>query len=58
MTLYFDTTVQFLDSQAISTIGQWHSKESIFAVASYSSDQGGSVTIFDDLVRQFLYINY
>lgn len=50
MTLYFDTKVQFLDSDAISTIGVWHQNESIFAVASYSQNRGGSVTIFDDLV--------
>lgn len=50
MTLYFDTKVQFLDSDAISTIGVWHQNESIFAVASFSQNRGGSVTIFDDLV--------
>lgn len=50
MTLYFDTKVQFLDSEAVSTIGTWHSKEPIFAIASYSQDQGGSVTLFDDSV--------
>lgn len=52
MTLYFDTKVQFLDAEAVSTIGAWHSKEPIFAIASYSQDQGGSVTIFDDSVRK------
>lgn len=51
MTLYFDTKVQFLDTEAVSTIGAWHSKEPLFAIASYSQDQGGSVTIFDDSVR-------
>ena len=50
MTLYFDTKVQFLDSEAVSTVAAWHSKEPIFAVASYSQDQGGSVTLFDDSV--------
>ncbi|XP_053678512.1 intraflagellar transport protein 140 homolog [Anopheles nili] len=48
MTLYFDTKVQFLDSEAISTVSSWHSVEPIFAVASYSNERGGSVTIFDD----------
>lgn len=53
MTLYFDTKVQFLDSDAISTIGVWHQNESIFAVSSFSQNRGGSVTIFDDLVSFF-----
>ncbi|XP_035773197.1 intraflagellar transport protein 140 homolog [Anopheles albimanus] len=48
MTLFFDTKVQFLDSEAISTVSSWHPVEPIFAVASYSSVRGGSVTIFDD----------
>ncbi|XP_058813913.1 intraflagellar transport protein 140 homolog [Topomyia yanbarensis] len=48
MTLYFDTKVQFLDSEAISTVSCWHPNEPIFAVASYSNERGGSVTIFDD----------
>uniref|UniRef100_A0AAG5DP30 Uncharacterized protein n=1 Tax=Anopheles atroparvus TaxID=41427 RepID=A0AAG5DP30_ANOAO len=48
MTLYFDTKVQFLDSEAISTVSSWHAVEPIFAVASYSNERGGSVTIFDD----------
>lgn len=51
MTLYFDTKVQFLDSEAISTVSCWHPNEPIFAVASYSNERGGSVTIFDDTVR-------
>lgn len=53
MTLYFDTKVQFLDSEAVSTITLWHSIESVFAVASYSQNRGGSVTIFDEQVRIF-----
>uniref|UniRef100_A0A182NDP1 Uncharacterized protein n=1 Tax=Anopheles dirus TaxID=7168 RepID=A0A182NDP1_9DIPT len=48
MTLYFDTKVQFLDSEAISTVSCWHPVEPLFAVASYSNERGGSVTIFDD----------
>ena len=50
MTLYFDTKVEFLDSDVVSTIGCWHINEPIFAVASYSQDRGGSVTIFTDSV--------
>ncbi|XP_055383288.1 intraflagellar transport protein 140 homolog [Condylostylus longicornis] len=48
MTLYFDSRVQFFDSDAVSTVGRWHPNEPIFAIASFSQDRGGSVTIFDD----------
>ena len=50
MTLYFDTKVQFFDPEAISTASVWHPIEPLFAVASYSNEKGGSVTIFDDTV--------
>lgn len=50
MTLYFDTKVEFLDSDAVSTIGNWHLSEPLFAVASYSQERGGSITIFTDSV--------
>lgn len=52
MTLYFDTKLQFFDAAAVSTVGSAHSKEPLVAIASYSSDQGGSVTIFDDSVNK------
>ncbi|XP_049310514.1 intraflagellar transport protein 140 homolog [Bactrocera dorsalis] len=48
MTLYFDTKVEFLDFDAVSTIGNWHLTEPLFAVASYSQERGGSITIFTD----------
>ncbi|KAH8412279.1 hypothetical protein KR009_000984 [Drosophila setifemur] len=48
MTLYFDTKIEFLDSDAVSTISSWHPSEPLFAVASFSPDRGGSVTIFAD----------
>ncbi|XP_013113218.2 intraflagellar transport protein 140 homolog [Stomoxys calcitrans] len=48
MTLLFDTKVEFLDSDAVGTIGSWHFREPIFAVASYSQERGGSVTVFTD----------
>ncbi|XP_030384608.1 intraflagellar transport protein 140 homolog [Scaptodrosophila lebanonensis] len=48
MTLYFDTKIEFLDSDAVSTISRWHLNEPLFAVASYSQERGGSVTIFAD----------
>lgn len=50
MTLYFDTKIEFLDSDAVSTIGIWHPIEPLFAVASLSQERGGSVTIFSDTV--------
>ena len=56
MTLLFDTKVEFLDSDAVGTIGAWHSHEPIFAVASYSQERGGSVTVFADTVRFFFYL--
>ncbi|KAM8718120.1 hypothetical protein ACLKA7_004773 [Drosophila subpalustris] len=48
MTLYFDTKIEFLDVDAVSTISSWHPNEPLFAVASYSQERGGSVTIFAD----------
>ncbi|KAH8241845.1 hypothetical protein KR026_007077 [Drosophila bipectinata] len=48
MTLYFDTKIEFLDSDAVSTISSWHPSEPLFAVASFSPERGGSVTIFAD----------
>lgn len=50
MTLFFDTKVQFLDVQTISTICVFHPNESLFAIASFGHDRGGSVTIFEDSV--------
>lgn len=50
MTLFFDTKVQFLDVETISTICVFHPNESLFAVASFGHDRGGSVTIFEDSV--------
>jgi hypothetical protein len=54
MSLYFDTKVQFLDDETISTIGVWHRNYPTFAVANYSQERGGSVTLFDDGVSNFL----
>jgi intraflagellar transport protein 140 len=48
MSLYLDTKVQFLDDETISTIGVWHKNYPTFAVANYSQERGGSVTLFDD----------
>ena len=45
MTLYFDTKLQFKESDTISTICKFHPNDDILAVASFS-EGGGSVTIF------------
>lgn len=50
MTLYFDTRVNFIDGNAVSTVCAWHTNEPIFAVAHFHQDRGASVTIFDDTV--------
>lgn len=55
MTLFFDTKVQFLDSETISTTVQFHPREPLFAVAGYGENRGGSVTIFDDSVSCFFF---
>lgn len=52
MTLFFDTKVQFLDSDAVSTECSWHASHPLFAVASFHQDRGACVTIFDDSVRK------
>lgn len=52
MTLFFDTKVQFLDAETISTIVVFHPNEPLFAVAGFGENRGGSVTIFDDTVRK------
>lgn len=51
MTLYFDNKVKFSEPGIISTILEWHPIESYLAVASYSQDKGGIITIFDENVR-------
>lgn len=50
MSLLSDTKVEFLDTDAVGTIGSWHNIEPLFAVASFSQERGGSVTIFIDSV--------
>ncbi|KRT80306.1 hypothetical protein AMK59_8792 [Oryctes borbonicus] len=49
MTLYFESPVHFTESNTISTNGIWHSNSPLLAVASYSQERGGFVTIFDEL---------
>lgn len=50
MTLYFENPVNFPETASISTNGVWHPNATLLAVASYSQERGGFVTIFDDLV--------
>lgn len=50
MTLYFENPVNFTESSTISTNETWHPISPILAIASYSQEKGGFVTIFDELV--------
>lgn len=50
MTLYFENPVHFTENGTISTNAIWHPNAPLLAVASYSQDKGGFVTIFDELV--------
>lgn len=50
-TLFFDTPVQFLDPDAVSTHAAWHPQRPLCAIASYSATHGGSVTLFDAIGR-------
>ncbi|GJQ73670.1 putative intraflagellar transport protein 140 [Trypoxylus dichotomus] len=49
MTLYFENPVHFAENGTISTNGIWHPNAPLLAVASYSQEKGGFVTIFDEL---------
>ncbi|CAK9817048.1 Intraflagellar transport protein 140 homolog [Anthophora quadrimaculata] len=48
MSLYFDTRVQNPETASISTHSIWHANYPLLAVAAYSQDKGGFVTIYDD----------
>lgn len=48
MTLYFDTRVQNPETASINTCAIWHSNLPFLAVAAFSQDKGGFVTLFDD----------
>ncbi|XP_076752394.1 intraflagellar transport protein rempA [Xylocopa sonorina] len=48
MSLYFDTRVQNPETASISTHAIWHISYPLLAVAAYSQDKGGFVTIHDD----------
>ena len=51
MTLYFENPVSFPEAGSISLNGIWHPNTALLAVASFSQEKGGFVTIFDELVR-------
>lgn len=57
-TLFYDTAVQFLDTDAISTHSAWHPVRSLCAIASYSATHGGSVALFDGNGRLLPDITY
>lgn len=54
MSLYFENPVNFPETGAISTNGVWHPNAALLAIASYSQEKGGFVTIFDELVSIFI----
>lgn len=49
MSLYFDTCVRNTETASISTYAAWHPNFPLLAIAAYSQDKGGFVTIYDDL---------
>jgi hypothetical protein len=51
MTLYIENAVNFPEAGSISLNGVWHPNAALLAVASFSQEKGGFVTIFDELVR-------
>lgn len=53
MTLFFDNKVNFGEDDVVSTIFEWHSTESLLAVASYSQNKGGIISIIDEYVCIF-----
>lgn len=48
MSLYFDIRVQSPETASISTLIAWHNNYPLLAIAAYSQDKGGFVTIYDD----------
>lgn len=54
MTLFFDTKLQYKETDTISTICEFHPNEDVLAVASFS-EEGGSVKIFNCDSVSFLY---
>ncbi|XP_063235193.1 intraflagellar transport protein 140 homolog [Bacillus rossius redtenbacheri] len=49
MSLYFDYKVQSPDPSSININMEWHPQHHILAVASFSQEKGGFVTLFDEL---------
>ncbi|XP_023246567.1 intraflagellar transport protein 140 homolog [Copidosoma floridanum] len=48
MSLYFDTKVKCPEPGAVNTYATWHSNLPLLAVAAYSQERGGFVTVYDD----------
>lgn len=48
MTLYFDTRVQNSEINSVNTFASWHSNLPLLAVAAFSQEKGGFVTVYDD----------
>lgn len=60
MTLYFENALRSGELSSISLNVKWHPNATFLAVASFSQEKGGFVTVFDELVRElriFLYRN-
>ncbi|XP_063916884.1 intraflagellar transport protein 140 homolog [Zophobas morio] len=58
MTLYFENPVSFPEAGSISLNGIWHPNTALLAVASFSQEKGGFVTIFDELGEPLNDLNY
>lgn len=54
MTLFFDNKINFGEDDVVSTILEWHSTESLLAVASYSQSKGGIISIIDEYVCRYI----
>nr|CAD7202239.1 unnamed protein product [Timema douglasi] len=58
MSLYFDYKLQNLDSSSINTLIEWHTQHLLLAVASFSREKGGFVTLFDELGEVVQGVNF
>lgn len=53
MTLYFENALRAGELSSISLNVGWHPNAPFLAVASFSQEKGGFVTVFDELVKFF-----
>ncbi|KAK9885497.1 hypothetical protein WA026_010990 [Henosepilachna vigintioctopunctata] len=58
MTLYFENALRSGELSSISLNVKWHPNASLLAVASFSQEKGGFVTVFDELGDSFKENNY